>query len=150
MRVYREAKVSETLNHKEQKSADKLQKYNLEMAAILELRLRHFVLRALKRVRHDRVWRIAGPALAARTAKPALPSLVCRVESRIDGDKVQAGTKRTSRASPSKIGSPSSSSPPSKSRSRAGASTALIPVGNGPGSGTCLLCPDQEVNMCTT
>ena len=133
----------ESLSNKQHKSAARLQKFNLEMAAILELKLRHFVLRALKRARHDRVWRVAGPALAARSANPVSPSpLKCRGEGKAAGDKDSTGTKRASRSSPTIMGSPSASSPPSKTRSRTGASTTLIPVGNGPGSGTSLMCTD--------
>jgi hypothetical protein len=135
----------ETLNRKQLKSADRLQKFNLEMEVILKLKIRTFILKALKRARHDRVWRVAGPHLAARAKSPASPSpaLICRGEDRAAGDKAQTGTKRASRASPSKVGSPSMSSPPSKTRSRTSASTTLIPVGNGPGSGT-------SDEMCTT
>ena len=128
---------SETLNqnHKQQKSADRLQKYNLEMAAILELKLRHFVLRALKRVRHDRVWRIAGPTLAARAANAVHPPALMRegVQQQVAGDKESAGAKRASRPSPTILGSPASSTP-SKSRPRTGTSTAQGPAGDGPSS----------------
>ena len=128
---------SETLNqnHKQQKSADRLQKYNLEMAAILELKLRHFVLRALKRVRHDRVWRIAGPTLAARAANAVHPPALMRegVQQQAEGDKESAGAKRASRPSPTILGSPASSTP-SKSRPRTGTSTAQGPAGDGPSS----------------
>ena len=46
------------LNKKQQKSADRLQKYNLEMTAILGLKFRLFMLRALKRARYERVWSV--------------------------------------------------------------------------------------------
>ena len=128
---------SEPLSTKQQKSAVRLQKYNLEMAAILELKLRHFMLRALKRVRHERVWSVARPFLKALATNPASPTpLTCRGEDKAADDKVQTGTKRAITASSTAMGSPSSSSPPSKTRSRTSTSTALLPVGNGPGAGT--------------
>jgi len=125
------------LNKKQQKSADRLQKYNLEMAAILGLKLRLFMLRVLKRARHERVWSVARPFLKAQATNPASPApLICTGVSRADGDRGQSGTKRTSRSSPNKVGSPSSSLTPSKSRPRTDASTAIIPAGDGPGLGT--------------
>ena len=67
------------LNKKQQKSADRLQKYNLEMTAILGLKLRFFMLRALKRARYKRVWSVVRPFLQKMASTRAMPSpqLIC-------------------------------------------------------------------------
>ena len=62
------------LNKKQQKSADRLQKYNLEMTAILGLKLRFFMLRALKRARYERVWSVVRPFLKKMASTRAMPS----------------------------------------------------------------------------
>ena len=127
---------SESLSKRQQKSAARLQVFNMEMEAILRLKIRAFMLRALKRARHDRVWRVAGPHLAARGASPATPMLISSAEKAavetVSGDR-SSGTKRADRSSPSKVGSPSSPTLPSKSRQRNG-TTPSITAGNGPGS----------------
>ena len=123
---------SESLSNSQHKSAARLQKFNLEMAAILKLKLRNFVLRALKRVRYERVWSVARPWIkqhAARASGTVISSsLICTGEGKGDVDQDSAGAKRTSRPISAKVNSPSASSPPSKTRSRTGASTTLTSV----------------------
>jgi hypothetical protein len=112
----------ENLTEKQKKSAARLSVFNTEMAAVLSLKLRAFTLRALKRARHARVWRVAGPHLAARAAgtatrTPGLLSWPGVQEQKAADDKGLSGAKRASRPSPTKMSSPLSSTP-SKSRPR--------------------------------
>ena len=107
-------------NEKQKKSAARLKVFNLEMEAVLSLKLRKFALRALKRARHERVWRVARVYLIARATNPSLtptpsPMRVCTPEDA--RDEGRSGAKRTSRPIPTMMGSPSSSTP-SKSRPR--------------------------------
>ena len=102
-----------------------------------DLKLRKFVLDVLKRARLDRVWRVVGPAMAARTKLLAQSTLNPRAEvfmvDRPAGEQGQAGTKRAKPTGPTIMGSPSSSVTPSKSRPRSDPSTEPTPAGNGPG-----------------
>jgi hypothetical protein len=114
--------AGEKLTEKQKKSAARLSVFNTEMKALLALKLRAFTLRALKHARHARVWRVAGPHLAARAAgtatrTPDLLSWPGVQEQSAADDKDLSGAKRASRPSPTKMGSPSSSTP-SKSRPR--------------------------------
>jgi hypothetical protein len=123
--------LSETLTEKQKKSAARLLVFNTEMNAVLTLKLRLFALRALKRARLDRVWRVAGPFITASATKAAstpTPMRVCLSEAA--GEKGMSGAKRASRPSPTKQGSPSSSTP-SKTRPRTGVEALLPPFFDG-------------------
>ena len=129
---------SETLTKRKEKSMDRL-KDHLVFLSVRDLKLRKFVLDVLKRARLDRVWRVVGPVMAARTKTLALSKLNPRAEEftvdRPAGVQGEASTKRAARPTPATmdLGSPSSSATPSKSRPRIGLSTEPSPAGNGPG-----------------